>query len=88
MDKYSIMKAIRDRVESTKTPSYSAWRIGLTHDPDDRTAEWGDREYWLEWEADSLMDAQDIESHFINLDMKGGTGGNLTDGRRVWVYIF
>ena len=43
---------------------------------------------WRNWTADSLSDAQDIESYFIDKGMKGGTGGDLSSYRAVYVYIF
>ena len=50
------------------------------HDLAERKGYWKDTEkenvtYWVNWTADSLSDAQDIERHFINKGMKGGTGG-------------
>ena len=88
--KASIISAIQARVGST---SFSAWRIGLTHDLAERKKYWGETENqnvgcWVAWTADSLSDAQDIENHFINKGMKGGEGGKLTPGKTVYVYIF
>lgn len=89
--KASIMAAIEKRVGTT---SYTAWRIGLTHDLVERKANWRDTEgkdvsCWTCWEADSLSDAQDIESYYINTKkMKGGTGGDLSPRKTVYVYIF
>lgn len=74
-----------------KVTTYSYYRIGLTHDPIQRKQEWSATQsvsYWTQWPADSLSDAQDIERLYINKGMKGGTGGNLTAGRPVWVYVF
>ena len=93
MDKNSIKQAIVNRVESSKSGDYSAWTIGLTHDTDERKQqhedEWNSTNYWKQWVADSLSDAEDIESHFISeKSMKGGTGGNLSAHKEVYVYIF
>ena len=93
MDKKSITQAIIARVESSKTADYSAWTIGLTHDPTERKqqheADGKSTIYWKQWVADSLYDAQDIESYFINTKgMKGGTGGALSARKTVYVYIF
>ena len=93
MDKKSIKQAIIDRVESSKTVNYSAWRIGLTHEPKERKeeheADGKSVEYWRQWVADSLSEAQDIESCFINeKGMKGGTGGDLSSRKAVYVFIF
>jgi hypothetical protein len=76
-----------------KVVTFSAWRIGLTHDLAERKAHWKDTKnqsvtYWTAWEADSLTDAQEIESHFINKGMQGGVGGDLSARKTVYVYIF
>jgi predicted GIY-YIG superfamily endonuclease len=81
--------AIINRVGSS---NYSIWTIGLTHDPAERKQqhenEGKSTTYWQQWTADSLSDAQDIESYFINeKGMKGGTGGDLSSRRVVFVYI-
>src|ERR1700674_2033995 len=58
--------------------SYAAWHIGITNYPFTRRDEHGktkDVSSWHAWTADSLTDAQDIESYFINIKgMKGGNG--------------
>jgi len=87
--KQSIVAAINAKVGT----SFSIYRIGLTHDLAERKAYWKDTEkqnvdYWANWTADSLSDAQDIESHFINKGMKGGVGGNLVSYKTVYVYVF
>ena len=83
------MAAIQSKVGS----SYNLYRIGLTHDLAERKGYWKDTEkenvtYWVNWTADSLSDAQDIERHFINKGMKGGTGGDLSSRKTVYVYVF
>ncbi len=88
--KASIIQEINAKIRNT---GFGNWRIGLTHAPDERKTYWKDTEkehvnYWSQWAADSLSDAQDIESHFINKGMKGGTGGNLSDQLTVYVYVF
>lgn len=93
MDKASIQQAIKDRVEVSKKVDYTIWTIGLTHDPEERKkqhqSDKKSTEYWKQWQADSLAEAQDLESYFINKKgMKGGTGGDLSSNRRIYVYIF
>ena len=87
--KASIIWAIQSKIG----PTCSVWRIGLTHDLAERKRYWKDTEnqniaYWSDWTADSLSDAQDIESHFINKGMKGGTGGDLSAYKTVYIYVF
>ena len=88
--KKGIMDAIASKIGTT---SPSIWQIGLTHDLVERKAYWRDTEkvsvdYWSAWTADSLSDAQDIEAHFIRKGMKGGTGGDLSARKAVYVYVF
>jgi hypothetical protein len=84
-----IIAGINHRVNAERAPNFKAWRIGLTHDVSKRFEEWGKPENFVYWEADSLADAQAIEDHFINKEgMKGGTGGDLDDRNKVYVYIF
>ena len=88
--KSGIIAAINSKVGTTKL---SAWRIGLTHNRTGRKKNWKDTEHqdvshWVAWEADSLPDAQAIESHFIGKGMKGGAGGDLSTQKTIYVYIF
>jgi hypothetical protein len=90
MKKTDIIAAIDAKVGSTQ---YSIWRIGLTHDLAERKKYWSETEkqditHWSDWQADSLSDAQDIESYFINKGMKGGVGGDLSPHKTVYVYVF
>ena len=87
--KVFIKQTIIDRVEGSKsTPNYSAWQIGLTHDPEKRKKEWDSPMYWEQWQAASLADAEEIESFFINeKSMMGGTGGDLSPSKTTYVYI-
>ena len=89
--KQGIATAIEAKVKAIYD-KYASWRIGLTHDWADRKKQWENAgesvTAWGCWQADSLSDAQGIESHFINKGMKGGTGGNLDSRKTVYVYIF
>lgn len=89
-NKQSIIADIDAKVANTK---YSVWRIGLAHDLAERKAYWRDTEKenvsrWSDWTADSRSDARDIEAHFIEKGMKGGTAGNLDAHKTVYVYMF
>ena len=91
--KQTIISEIKSRVESSKTVNYTSWQIGITNDPTTRKQQHADEKketkYWKQWLADSLSDAREIESYFIeNKNMKGGTGGDLSPHKTVYVYIF
>jgi hypothetical protein len=88
--KAAIVSAIDVKIANTK---FNIWRIGLTHDLAERKAYWSmtkgqNVSYWSAWTADSLKDAQDIESYFINKGMQGGTGGDLSPQKTPYVYVF
>lgn len=81
-----IVKAIDSKVSST---GYSIWTIGVTDDPDKRKEEYKYNNesvtYWKEWKTDSEKVGRDVEKHFLDLKMKGGTGGG---GKAGYVYVF
>lgn len=88
--KSAIIAAIQLKVGATRL---DVWRVGLTHDLTERKSYWGNTEnqsiaFWSNWTADSLSDAQAIEATFIEKGMKGGTGGNLSANKTVYVYVF
>ena len=85
-----IIDAINKKVGSTR---FEIWRIGLTHDRYERKKYWRETEkqnvqYWSDWTAESLSDAQEIEAMFIKKGMKGGTGGDLSSRYTVYIYVF
>lgn len=86
------IQVIAAQIHTVAQHSYTAWQIGITNDPAARKQEWGstkDVSAWREWLADSLNDAQAIETYFINdKKMKGGTGGATSPFKDVYVYIF
>lgn len=85
----AIANAIVARIGQSKPPQ---WRVGLTHDPAARKQQWSndgmDVKHWTMWTADTLADAQNVEAHFINKGMDGGTGGSLDSRKTAYVYIF
>ncbi|MFA7345989.1 MAG: hypothetical protein WC003_16955 [Terrimicrobiaceae bacterium] len=89
MNKHSIAQGIVNRVEASKSPSYKAWRIGITQSLQERYEYWNKPEHWMYWQADSLTEAEEVESYFINTKhMQGGTGGQCAHGKVTYVYIF
>lgn len=81
-----IVDGINLKIGST---SYSIWTVGVTDDPDKRKQEHhNDGEnvtYWTQWRTDTEKVGRDVEKHFLDLGMKGGTGGG---GRAGYVYVF
>lgn len=86
MTSYSSSELIK--IIEKKVSDYKIWTIGITTRPNSRKKEHDDPKYWTTWEANGLTAAQNTESHFINLGMKGGTGGDVDGKYIVYVYIF
>ena len=88
-----IIKAIDDKVGG----QYGKWYIGITNDENARREEHEANGYpigaydWHSWQAESLKDAQEIETYYQNekvgSKMKGHVGGDLKSSP-VFVYIF
>ena len=91
----TIKAAIKKRVNESKTKDYSIWTIGITTDPEERKEEHNNPKHWVQWEADNLDIAREVENYFINKypekeskRMKGGTGGDMSAHKTAYVYIF
>lgn len=78
---------IMSEIMSRASRDLTGWRIGITHDIPKQYEHWGKPVSFCSWEADSLETAQELESFFINLGMKGGTDGDLSTGKQTHVYI-
>ena len=90
MKKQNIISEIIQKVGFT---DFDGWQIGLAQDTTKRKAQWKeegrDVSSWTEWAADSVEEAREIESYFINeKKMKGGTPGEFSPYRVLYVYIF
>jgi hypothetical protein len=82
MNRQLITQAITERVESVKPADYSLWTIGLTQFPEERKKQ-------RQWIADSLSDAQSIQSFFVNQKgMRGGTNMDFNEHKTIYIYIF
>ncbi|OFY61464.1 MAG: hypothetical protein A2Y71_06400 [Bacteroidetes bacterium RBG_13_42_15] len=86
MSYYDIVNAINSKIGGT---SYSSWTIGVTDYPHIRREEHEnngeDVTSWTHYSTDSENDGRKVEKHFIDLGMKGGTGGG---GNAEYVYVF
>jgi hypothetical protein len=64
----TVKATIISEINATIGSLYTAYRIGITHDPVERKTYWTSKEsttHWKQWVADSLADAQAIETYFI-----------------------
>lgn len=90
MEKSDIVDEIDFTVGAT---TYNVWRIGLAHEMSLLKKQLSERakdavNYWSVWATESPADAQEIESRYIGLGMKGGVRGALSSDGMVYVYIY
>ena len=69
--------------------SYEKWTVGVTDNPTQRRnqhkQDGEDMSWWHAWNADSERTARNVEMHFLDKGMRGGTGGR---GNADHVYVF
>lgn len=80
-----IKQAIKDRVGNT---NYNQWTVGITSDPNGRERQHGNPDDWWIWDAEDEPTAREIEKYFLDLGMKGDTGGGSKRYVLKYVYIF
>jgi hypothetical protein len=78
-------KTIIRQIENTVGAKYSDWKIGITDDPAKRRAAVGNPLNWLQWQADSNLEAQNVVRYFVQKGMKRSGAANKT---ATYVYIF
>ena len=87
--KVKVEKVSIDGQHPPLSQKYPSWYIGITDDPDERKADHKskgvDVSYWRSWPADSESIARRVERHFLDLGMRGDTGGGKTPK---YVYIY
>ena len=86
MDKDTIISKIEEHIGST---SYTDWYVGITKDPYSRRRKHEEDDYvtrWKDWNAGTDTVAREVETHFLNLHMRGAGGGGDNDSKYVYVY--
>jgi len=85
----TIVLGIVFAVNQSPRPRYEDWRIGLSHDPNQRFIQVDKPVNFRTWEADSLSEALAVEYHFLKTHgMQGDTSGDLEEGKPIWVYVW
>ncbi len=84
-----IAQEIITRVEAPKFVDFSAWHIGITQTPQARKVHLNNPRYWKIWIADSLADAQAVESYFVHTKkMRTEKGEEVSPGLDTFVYLY
>lgn len=92
MNKLDIANRILYRVEHSAEKKYSSWSIGITQSTQERKTrheeDGTNTDNWEHWQANSLKDAMEVETYFINyLGMNGCPSDELNPLKVVYVYI-
>jgi len=89
--KQEIIDEIKVHIESEKGP-FNTWYIGITNDANRRLFEENEHNvskengWWIYRSSGTKEIAQDIEKYFLELGLKGGTGGGTEDSIIVYAY--
>ena len=92
MKKQEIIDAIMKHLELSPKPYYSDFYIGITSDIEERLFNAHgvpEKGHWFIYGcADTEDIAREVEKYFLDLGMKGGTGGGTGDGDVKYVYCY
>ena len=80
-----IISEIDELVKSQTEGVYSKWRIGRANDAEDSKVQHGNPDSWHDWDVDTVDDAINIESYFVEKGMRQeGVGYGDAD----FIYVF
>ena len=80
-----IISEIDELVKSQTDGVYSKWRIGRANDVEESKTQHGNPDSWLDWDADTVEDAIQVESYFVENGMRlEGAGYGDAD----FIYVF
>jgi len=68
--------------------SHKEWKIGVTNELVDHDEFRERHPRWNSWQAASLGDAHAVESHFLGHGMEHASGGEVSNHKAVYVYVF
>ena len=91
MTKDAIIAAIDAKIGDT---DHRIWCIGITNDPSGQERYWSGTEkkktfFWTHWQADSLLDAQEVKSYFVAIKgMREGSNGAAVGDGSIFIYVF
>lgn len=88
----SILRAFNDYIRKCQCQFYKELYVGVTNDIERRLFSEHNidrvNDRWIYAPADSEETARRVESYFLDLGMRGGTGGGKGDGSSVFVYCY
>lgn len=86
-----IVEKIDEHLRKSGKRYYSEFYIGLSNNARKRLFEEHhvDKEnsWWIYVTAESPKVAREIEKHYLDLGMRGGTGGGNEDSKMVYCYV-
>ena len=85
MNASEIISEIDELVKSQTEGVYSKWRIGRANDAEEAKTQHGAPASWRDWDANSVKDAIEAESYFVEKGMRQeGEGYGDAD----FIYVF
>ena len=92
MTKDDIINAIDEHLTKSERKFYSDFYVGITDNIEERLFGYHNvnkvTDWWIHCYADSEQIAREIEKHYLELGMDGGTGGGSGDGNTRYVYCY
>ena len=92
MSKDDIINAIDEHLTKSIKKYYSDFYIGITDNIEERLFGYHqvrkNSDWWIHCHADSEEIAREIEKHYLELGMDGGTGGGSGDGNTIYFYFY
>lgn len=88
----AIIEAVDAQILKSGCRYYKEMYVGITNDVERRLFEEHhvnrDENWWIYAPSDTEDVARAVESHYLELGMRGGTGGGVGDGSASWVYCY
>lgn len=86
-----IINLIDGHLKKSGRSYYSEFYIGISDNARDRLFKQHhvdiDHQWWIYVTADNSEIARDVEKHYLDLGMRGGTGGGSEDSNMVYCYV-
>lgn len=92
MTKEAIISAINDHIRLSQQQYYNQFYIGITEDVEERLFGYHrvqrTNHWWIYRFADNEEIAREVEKYYLNLGMRGGSGGGTGNGDALCVYCY
>jgi len=91
LTRQQIINKIDDHLKNSGRRYYSEFYIGISKDARGRLFNQHhvdkDHSWWIYCTAQTSDDAREVEKHYLDLGMRGGTGGGDDSANMVYCYV-